>query len=214
MIESSKTQNLTITCSFSLTDQVFVFFFCVWFIMITVAVVAVAAVIVLQFILLAYFSFFLFLWNVFAMYLFWSHFCTVSVNLFCIATNLFVHLPFSQMMWWMNKISITNAISTVKWFSWIITQWTFHLATTPMASILIIFGGNVKIFWCTITFIVGMISHYIRNRWKSKFVHHMHCTQITQIIRVLKCFVYICTIQLDTIDYTLRTHKYFSNVIV
>lgn len=84
----------------------------------------------------------------------------------CVVVLFLCHLPFGQMMWWMHKITITNAISTVKWFSRIITQRTLHLATTPMATIFIIFSCDMKIFWCTKAFIVGMISHYIRNRWK------------------------------------------------
>lgn len=83
-----------------------------------------------------------------------------------IFTIFLCYLPFSQMMRWMHKIAITYAITAMKWFSRVITQRTLYLATTPMATILIVFGCNVKIFWRTKTLIVGMISHYIRNRWK------------------------------------------------
>lgn len=88
------------------------------------------------------------------------------LSLSLIRTHTHTHLPFSQMMRWMHEIAITNAIATMKRFSCIITQWTLHLATTPMATILIVFGCDVEIFWCTKTLIIGMISHYIRNRWK------------------------------------------------
>lgn len=74
----------------------------------------------------------------------------------------FKNLPFGQMVWRMNEITITYAVSTMKRFSWVITQWTLHLVATPMATILIDFGCNVKIFWCSKTriIIVGMICHY------------------------------------------------------
>lgn len=73
------------------------------------------------------------------------------------------HLPFSQMMRWVHEIAIANAITAMKWFPWIITQWTLCLATAPMATILVVFGFDVKIFGCTKAFIVvvRMVSHYI-----------------------------------------------------
>lgn len=79
----------------------------------------------------------------------------------CTATWAVSPIPFSQMVRCVCEISISNAVSAVEWFSGIIAERTFHLIAAPVASIVVIFCADMKIFGCTKVriIVIGVISH-------------------------------------------------------